>query len=140
MDTVSPEVRSRMMASIRGHNTRPELAVRRAMHAAGLRFRLHRKDLPGKPDLVFPRYRTVVFVHGCFWHRHAGCEVARLPEANRDWWKEKFRRNRMRDSRQQRALRRDGWNVIVVWECELQRPRTLSRLARAIRTGRALSG
>lgn len=135
MDVVSPVVRSRIMASIKGHDTCPEMAVRRAMHAAGLRFRLHRRDLPGTPDLVFPRHHTVVFVHGCFWHRHSRCRFAKLPASARLWWKEKLTTNRLRDDRQQRALRREGWKVIVVWECELRDPRTLPRLARSIRSG-----
>lgn len=122
-----------MMARIGAKNTRPELVVRRAMHRAGLRFRLHRRDLPGTPDLVFPRFRTVVFVHGCFWHRHGGCRFSTLPASNREWWKEKLRMNRLRDLRQQKALRHAGWKVLVVWECELREPRALAGLARAIR-------
>jgi len=123
-----------MMASIGARDTRPELLVRRAMHQAGLRFRLHRRDLPGTPDLVFPRFRTVVFVHGCFWHRHAGCRFSTLPASNREWWKEKLRKNRMRDRRQQKALRNAGWRVLVVWECELREPRALAKLACALRS------
>lgn len=135
LQLLSPAVRSRMMASIKGRDTRPEMAVRRAMHAAGLRFRLHRRDLPGTPDLVFPKHSTVVFVHGCFWHRHSRCRFATLPASNRLWWKEKLAKNRVRDGRKQRALRREGWTVIVVWECELRDPRTLPRLARSVRLG-----
>jgi DNA mismatch endonuclease (patch repair protein) len=121
------------MAAIRGSNTRPELAVRRAMHKAGLRFRLHRRDLPGTPDLVFPRYRTAVFVHGCFWHRHPRCKNARLPATNAEWWRTKLRANQGRDRRQQRELTAAGWRVLVVWECQLGDDRTLRVLERKIR-------
>src|SRR3546814_11416036 len=107
------------MSRIRSSNTSPELALRRALHALGFRFRLHRKDLPGKPDIVLPRYRTVVFVHGCFWHRHAGCKVATTPKSNTGFWIEKFDRNVARDSRSRELLETQGWNVIIVWECEL---------------------
>src|SRR5690606_35321218 len=139
MNVVSPAVRSRMMASVKGRDKRPEMVVRRARHAAGLRVRLHRRDLPGIPDLVFPRYHTVVFVHGCFWHRHSRCRLARLPISNREWWKEKLTKNRLRDSRQARALRREGWKVVIVWECELADRRTLPGLARSIRSGQTSS-
>jgi len=107
------------MSRIRSANTSPEVALRRALHALGLRFRLHRKDLPGKPDIVLPRYKAVVFVHGCFWHRHAGCKVASTPKSNVEFWVEKFDRNVARDERSKEALEGQGWRVIVVWECEL---------------------
>lgn len=135
MDNVSASVRSRMMASVKRSSTGPELAVRKAMHAHGLRFRLQRRDLPGTPDLVFPRHRTVVFVHGCFWHRHIGCRYATLPATNREWWRKKLRKNRVRDARQKRMLLREGWAVIVVWECAIREPRVFRTLARAIRAG-----
>lgn len=136
LDIVSRAVRSRMMAAIKGSNTKPELAVRSALHRAGLRFRLHRRDLPGSPDLVFPRYRTVVFVHGCFWHRHPRCNNAHLPVTNGAWWREKLRRNQLRDRRQQRELSHDGWRVLVIWECEIASPRTMRDLEMRIRSAR----
>ncbi|MBS0461625.1 MAG: DNA mismatch endonuclease Vsr [Proteobacteria bacterium] len=117
VDVVDAATRSRMMSGIRGRNTRPELLVRSFLHRAGLRFRLHVR-LPGKPDLVFPKYRTVVFVHGCFWHRHAGCRLASIPATNRRFWEEKFEANVARDRRITRQLRREGWHVLVAWECE----------------------
>jgi DNA mismatch endonuclease (patch repair protein) len=107
------------MSRIRSSNTAPELALRRALHALGFRFRIHRKDLPGKPDIVLPRYRTVVFVHGCFWHRHVGCKVATTPKSNTAFWVEKFDKNVARDSRSKILLEAQGWKVIIVWECEL---------------------
>lgn len=107
------------MSRIRSSNTSPELALRRALHALGIRFRLHRKDLPGKPDIVLPRHKTVVFVHGCFWHRHAGCKVASTPKTNTAFWEEKFQRNMVRDERNTALLKGLGWKVLVVWECEL---------------------
>jgi len=110
------------MSRVRGKNTSPELKVRRAAHGMGLRFRLHRRDLPGTPDLVFPRLRTVVFVHGCFWHRHHGCRKASVPGSRTDFWNEKFDRNVGRDERVAAELRGLGWKVVVVWECEAKNP------------------
>lgn len=107
------------MSRIRSTNTSPEVALRRELHAMGFRFRLHRKDLPGKPDIVLPRYRTAIFVHGCFWHRHDGCKVATTPKSNTGFWQEKFDRNVARDARSEELLKAQGWAVIVVWECEL---------------------
>jgi DNA mismatch endonuclease (patch repair protein) len=133
MDVVTPAVRSRMMAGIKGMNTQPEIAVRRALHKAGFRFRLHRGDLPGKPDLIFPRYRTVVFVHGCFWHSHPRCRFASIPATNAEWWREKFRKNRLRDRKQQRALATLGWRVLVIWECEISDPRKLQDVEKRLR-------
>ena len=119
MDFLSPLERSERMSRIRSSNTSPELALRRAMHALGFRFRLHRKDLPGRPDIVLPRYRTAIFVHGCFWHRHDGCKVASTPKSNTEFWIKKFDRNVARDVKSQETLEAQGWRVIVVWECEL---------------------
>lgn len=119
-DIVAPLTRSRMMASIRGKDTKPELLVRSGLHKLGLRFRLHRRDLPGKPDLVFPRYRVVIFVHGCFWHRHTGCKLAYKPAANEKYWAEKFQENVERDQRQVELLLQAGWRVFVIWECSLR--------------------
>lgn len=112
--------RSRNMAAIRGKNTAPELAVRGILHAMGLRFRLHRKDLPGRPDIVLQRHRTVVFVHGCFWHRHEGCRYTTTPKTRLAFWQAKFDANVARDHRNRIALEEMGWRVLVVWECELR--------------------
>jgi DNA mismatch endonuclease (patch repair protein) len=117
-DRIDRATRSRNMAAIRGRDTRPEIAVRSYLHRAGIRFRLHCKDLPGRPDIVLPRYRTVVFVHGCFWHRHRDCANSVLPATNREFWREKLDGNVARDERNVHALRDLGWNVIVVWECQ----------------------
>lgn len=137
-DTLSQEERSDRMSRIRGTNTGPELLVRRYLHALGLRFKLHDRRLPGKPDLVLPKYRTVVFVNGCFWHAHE-CQKGRIPGTRSAFWREKFERNRTRDMRNVRALRRLGWRVLTVWECSLantsKRGRTLGTLARKILAG-----
>ena len=119
-DIVDAVTRSRMMASIRGRNTRPEVAVRSALHRLGLRFRLHRAGLPGRPDVVLPRHRAVVFVHGCFWHRHPGCRLAYDPRSREEFWQAKFARTVERDARQRAALLHDGWRVASVWECALR--------------------
>lgn len=116
-----------MMSGIRGKDTKPELVVRSFLHRAGLRFRLHAK-LPGKPDLVFPKYRTVVFVHGCFWHRHKGCRFATTPASNAEFWQEKFDANVRRDAFVKKTLRKLGWQVRVIWACQLN-PRKLELLA-----------
>lgn len=109
-----------MMSGIRGKNTRPELLVRRYLHGRGLRFRLHVPDLPGKPDIVLPKYRKVVFVHGCFWHQHAGCKYATKPRTRADFWANKLSDNVARDQYQIAALQGLGWGVLIVWECELR--------------------
>ena len=127
-DLFAPEHRSRIMRAVKSANTRPELVVRRAAHAAGLRFRLYRSDLPGKPDLVFPGRRAVLFVHGCFWHGHHCARGARMPEANRDYWLEKIARNQARDRSSLAALKKLGWNAHVIWECETRDPQRLHRL------------
>lgn len=119
------------MSRIRGKDTKPEMLVRQYLHARGMRYRLHTKELPGKPDLVFPGLRTVVFVHGCFWHRHEGCRYFVVPKTRTDFWLGKIGRNVANDERQQQELKVQGWRVLVVWECELrplQRERTLERL------------
>jgi DNA mismatch endonuclease (patch repair protein) len=118
VDVVSPKVRSRMMAGIRGQNTAPELAVRKMLHAMGYRFRLHRRDLPGSPDIVLPKYKTAIQVHGCYWHRHPGCRYASTPSSNVEFWLKKFDENVARDQRQQAELELLGWRVVVIWECE----------------------
>jgi DNA mismatch endonuclease (patch repair protein) len=120
-DRLSVEARSRLMSKVGGKNTAPELAVRKAAHAAGMRFRLHRRDLPGTPDIVFPRYHVAVFVHGCFWHGH-GCTKGRLPKSRKEYWEPKIAANRERDAIKRTALEAVGWRVLTVWECELGRP------------------
>ncbi len=118
MDIVSRARRSRIMSAIRGSDTKPELAVRRAAHALGYRFRLHRRDLPGTPDLVLPSRSLAVFVHGCYWHRHKGCKYCYRPNSNVEFWQKKFKGNVERDRRVQSALKEMGWKVVVFWECE----------------------
>lgn len=120
MDTVSPEKRSWVMSRVKGRNTEPERRVRSLLHRLGFRFRIQRKDLPGTPDVVLPKYKTVIFVHGCFWHRHAGCKRATTPANNAEYWQKKFARNVARDALVERTLRESGWRVIIVWECELR--------------------
>ncbi|OHV13110.1 very short patch repair endonuclease [Kushneria phosphatilytica] len=109
-----------MMAGIKGRDTQPELMVRRYLHACGYRFRLHRRDLPGRPDLVLPRYRCALFVHGCFWHRHDGCFYATSPATRKQFWQDKLEGNVQRDRRQQQRLLELGWRVVVIWECGLR--------------------
>ena len=121
------------MAGIRGKDTKPEVIVRRFLHRLGFRFRLHRRDLPGRPDIVLPKYRTVVEVRGCFWHRHEGCRFAYMPKSNREFWESKLNGNRERDRRNLRELARLGWRAIEVWECELEEDRILERLPAMIR-------
>lgn len=116
-DIVDPKTRSRMMSGIRSKNTRPEMLLRKALHARGFRYRLHGANLPGKPDLVFPRYRAVCFVHGCFWHRHPGCRFATTPATRAEFWETKFGDNVVRDRDNGALLETRGWRVAVVWEC-----------------------
>ena len=118
MDIVDQATRSRMMSRIRGKDTRPELAVRRIAHRLGYRFRLHRRNLPGSPDLVFPGRRKVVFVHGCYWHRHPGCRLAYSPKSNMEFWAAKFERNVARDEEVLTLLQRQDWDPMVIWECK----------------------
>jgi len=129
-DVLTPEQRRRCMKAIRGSHTKPELVVHSLAHRMGSRFRLHRRDLPGRPDLVFPSRKKVVFVHGCFWHQHPGCRFATRPATRRDFWDAKLEANRRRDRRNQRKLRELGWGVMVVWECQT---RDLGRLERRLR-------
>lgn len=138
MDKVDPATRSRMMASVRSKNTAPELAVRRLAHRLGYRFRLHRRGLPGTPDMVFPKYRVAVQVHGCFWHGHEGCRHAARPRSNAEFWNEKIDRNRARDARDAAALGAAGWTVLTVWGCEVKNEAELAkRLSAAMpRSGR----
>ncbi len=122
MDNLTKERRSWNMSRIKGSNTGPERIVRSILHRMGYRFRLHRKDLPGKPDITLSKYKTVVFVHGCFWHRHKGCKDATLPKTRKNFWRNKLEGNAARDRQKERALRILGWRVIVLWECEVLYP------------------
>jgi DNA mismatch endonuclease (patch repair protein) len=118
-DVVDQKTRSRMMAGIKGKNTKPELAVRSALHRQGYRFRLHRKDLPGRPDITLPQYSALIFVNGCFWHGH-DCHLFRLPQTRTDFWRTKIEGNRERDTRNQSKLLKDGWALLRIWECALR--------------------
>lgn len=125
MDTLTPKERSERMARVRSKNMRPELVVRKLVFALGYRYRLHGRDLPGCPDVVFRPRRKVIFVHGCFWHRHENCVLARLPKSRLDFWKPKLEGNRERDEKIKRELYRRGWKVLTVWECQLKETRRL---------------
>lgn len=141
-DTLTKAERSALMSRIRGTDTKPEVLVRSALHRAGFRFRLHSRALPGRPDIVLPMHRTVIFVHGCFWHRH-GCSLASEPASRKAFWREKFARNVARDKRTAAALRRAGWRVLTVWECTLRtkirREQAIARLLSKIAQGRTVS-
>ena len=132
-DFLTPEERSERMARIKSAHTRPEVALRKTLHNLGLRYRLNNATLPGKPDLVLPRYKAVVFVHGCFWHRHQNCNIATTPKSNTSFWADKFSKNVARDETVTSLLRSLGWRVFVVWECEV------SSLKKAKATGIKLS-
>lgn len=121
VDPFTPEKRSDTMKRVKSKNTKPEVRVRKALHRMGYRFRLHRKDLPGNPDVVLPKHRTVVFVHGCFWHQHPGCRKATIPQNNREYWERKLGRNVERDRRAREDLAAMGWRVVTLWECEIPR-------------------
>ena len=144
-DVFTPEKRSQVMRAVKSSNTKPETALRKALFALGYRYRLNVKTLPGKPDIVFPKYKTVIFVHGCFWHGHDCKRGARVPKTNRAYWTDKIARNKARDARNAEALKALGWRVITVWECELKgldpatlpirapdRPRPASRSGRQV--------
>lgn len=109
------------MSAVKGKDTKPEILVRKWLHAAGYRFRLHVKELPGKPDIVLPKYKTVIFVNGCFWHQHQGCPHAKLPATNKEFWEDKLRKNAERDARNYQELRAMGWKVRIIWECEVNK-------------------
>jgi DNA mismatch endonuclease, patch repair protein len=130
-DVHEPETRSYNMSQISGKDTKPEMIVRKFLHANGFRYRLHVKDLPGKPDLVLPKYNSVIFVHGCFWHAHEGCKFFKIPQTRTEWWREKLFGNKLRDEKRISELKDIGWNVIAVWECELKpekKEKTLIRI------------
>jgi DNA mismatch endonuclease (patch repair protein) len=127
MDVFTREQRSAVMSLIRGKDSKPEVFVRRMAHALGYRFRLHRRDLPGTPDLVFPRLGKIIFVHGCFWHQHPSCRYAYQPKSNRPFWAKKFSENRARDKYVLKVLRKLGWKILVVWECQTRKPELLSQ-------------
>jgi len=131
-DVVTPETRSRMMAGIRGKDTKPEMLVRRVLFAEGLRFRLHRRDLPGAPDIALPGKKVAIFVHGCFWHRHEGCGYAKMPATRPEFWKAKLEGNAERDERAIQALRAMGWRVLIVWECAIRDKEKLSTLPKVL--------
>lgn len=128
-DILSPAQRSERMSLIKCKNTQPELLLRKLLHRQGLRFRLHRSGLPGRPDLVFPRFKAVVFVHGCFWHHHQGCKMAGTPKSNTEFWVAKFDRNTARDAQVSAQLMQQGWRVFTTWECELSSARKAQAVA-----------
>ena len=133
VDTLTQAERSRLMSRIRGSDTKPEIQVRKLLHAMGYRFTLDNRDLPGTPDIVLPRHEAVIFVHGCFWHRHRNCRFAYTPKSRIDFWQAKFDANVARDRRVTGQLRRDGWRVWTVWECQLRKPEQVAaRLERLL--------
>lgn len=132
VDTIDKKKRSWVMSRIRSTNTKPEKIVRSMIHRMGFRFRLHRKDLPGNPDIVLPKLKTVVFVHGCFWHCHSGCKKNRLPKSNTAFWTEKFQRNVTRDKENYQKLEEQGWKYAVVWECETEKPEVLEKKLKSV--------
>jgi len=123
-DVHEPATRSYNMSQIKATDTKPEMIVRKFLHANGFRYRLHVNDLPGKPDLVLPKYNTVIEVQGCFWHAHEGCKYFKIPKTRTDWWKDKLYGNKERDEKNIRELEKMGWNVIVIWECKLKNTKT----------------
>lgn len=138
-DNHTEQQRSANMRAVRGKNTAPELLIRSMLHRLGYRFRIHRKDLPGTPDIVFPARRTVMFIHGCFWHGHT-CSRGGLPSTNLDFWKQKIEKNRERDNRVQRQLESDGWTVLMVWGCQTRdKTGLMQRLSRSLEQGRRIA-
>jgi len=132
MDKISREARSEVMRRVKNKNTRPELIIRRLLHRRGFRFRLHRPDLPGRPDIVFPKHKKILLIHGCFWHRHEQCKRATTPVDNADYWRAKFERNVLRDLEVIAALTDLGWHVRVVWECDIKDRKKIDRLIEEI--------
>ncbi len=140
MDTLTPEKRSWNMSRIRSKDTQPEIIVRRLLHSMGYRFRLHRKDLPGKPDIVLPKYKTVIFVHGCFWHRHPGCKYAYTPKSRIGFWQKKFAENVSRDKKKKTDLKKAGWKVLIIWECEILKKDKLEvKIQKALKSSPAMT-
>ena len=131
-DIVDTLTRSRMMAGIRGKDTKPELALRRALHARGFRYRLHSKDVVGRPDLLLPKYRAAIFVHGCFWHRHKECRFATTPATRPEFWNSKFDANVQRDELTKKSLAEQGWRVAIVWECALKRENSSAQASEVV--------
>jgi len=137
-DRFSKEHRSWVMGRVKGGDTRPEMTVRKAAHRLGYRFRLHRRDLPGKPDLVFPKFRKAIFVHGCFWHSHKGCRRATIPASNAEFWTAKLRRNVERDTLAAATLTEEGWEVLVIWECQTKSEPNVENILRDFLRGTAI--
>lgn len=134
-DVHSKETRSYNMSRIKGKDTKPEMLVRRFLHAQGFRYRLHVKDLPGRPDIVLPKYKTIIFVHGCFWHGHEGCKYYVVPKTRTEWWLNKINRNIENDKKALKALKKEGWKIITLWECDLKTAvihKTLSSLVKKL--------
>ena len=132
-DVFSPAKRSEVMQKITSKDTGPEMRIRRALHKLGFRYKLHDKSLPGKPDIVLPKYKTAIQVRGCFWHQHADCEAGRLPKSNLEYWRPKLERNVSRDAQKDEALKAMGWRVIVIWECEIKTTTDLQNITAQIR-------
>jgi DNA mismatch endonuclease (patch repair protein) len=135
-DVHDKKTRSYNMSQIKGKNTKPEMLVRRFLHANGFRYRLHVKDLPGKPDIVLPKYRTVIFVHGCFWHGHEGCKYYVVPKTKTEWWLNKINGNIAKDVNVMKSLKKEGWKIIILWECDLKRTtieKSLKRLSQKLK-------
>lgn len=122
-DNRTKEQRRYNMQQIKGINTKPELIVRKYLFSKGFRYRLYNKNLPGKPDMVLKKYNSIIFIHGCFWHRHKNCQFSKIPQNNKAFWEDKFNKNVLRDKKHESILRKMGWNVIVIWECQLQKPK-----------------
>jgi DNA mismatch endonuclease (patch repair protein) len=131
MDTLTPEMRSWNMSRIRGKDTKPELFIRSLLHAMGYRFRLKNANIPGKPDIILPRYKAVVFVHGCFWHRHKDCKYAYTPKSRIDFWQKKFEANVQRDQEISEQLKQLGWHQLIIWECEIKNIENLKKKIKA---------
>jgi len=137
-DVHEPEVRSYNMSKIKGKDTKPEILVRKFLHANGYRYRLHDKKLPGKPDIVLKKHNTVIFIHGCFWHGHEGCKYYVIPKTRTQWWLNKINRNKEKDKESTETLQKEGWNIITIWECELKkekRENTLQKLIQKLLNG-----
>lgn len=136
MDTISPARRSAIMSKIRAKNTQPELTVRQIAHKLGFRFRLHKTDLPGKPDITFPKLKKIILVHGCYWHRHSGCKKSYIPKSNIDFWQKKFFTNMVRDQETVKKLESAGWEVLIIWECETKNLENLSTTIKSFLDGK----